>query len=515
MKKAITYLTLLIFVLVDAPVSAIASGLVERPEYPSSILITEIQTGAASAGDEFVELYNADDTPVDITGWQVRYLNATSTGAASILATIQSDDLSAVLLLPGEHYVLHTASVPLSASAREQVYSAKLSSSDKVVALFAPDALTCKYEVQDAVAWGASTAGEGGALPVTGSTDKLVVRYVDSGGYYVDRNSNLHDAKLSTVVKDMVHPSIATGANPGTINTQLLSSEDSAPPLGSGSDLPFIDIDGCTVPEPEDPDNGLEPSDEEPPSSEEPETPEPSEPSTPKIPAADIGLKSPQLTELLPNPGKPLTDASDEFVELYNSNNAQFDLTGFVLEAGAGATKRRFTFPAGTLLPGKSFKAFFSADTHLSLSNALGLVRLLDPLGNELSNSTVYEAAKDSQAWALVKGSWQWSTKPTPNAANVLIKPVAKPKKPTKKASLPKVQTASVGSGTAASANTSAQFEEPDTRTPLHTGVLALVGGFALLYGAYEYRSDVANKLHQLRLYREARREARQSAKGR
>jgi hypothetical protein len=276
-----------------------------------------------------------------------------------------------------------------------------------------------------------------------------------------------------------------------------------------------VNIDGCILPDPEEPDNGLNPPDEEPPSSEQPEMPETPEPSGPKVPAADIGLKSPQLTELLPNPGKPLTDASDEFVELYNSNNTEFDLSGFVLEAGAGSTKRRYTFAAGTMLPAKSFKAFFSVDTRLSLSNTQGLVRLLDPFGNELSTSTVYGAAKDNQAWALVKGNWQWSTRPTPNAANILIKPTVKAKKSTKKSANAKTAAAKTGSGVVAAANTSAQLPEADTKTSLHTGVLALIGGFALLYGAYEYRSDVANKLHQLRLYRTARREARQSAKRR
>jgi hypothetical protein len=514
-KKITICLILFTLVFVNAPVGALAVDITEVPEYPSPIVITEIQTGAGSAGDEFVELYNTEGAAVDITDWQVRYLNATSAGGPSILATIQSDDSLPVLLQPGEYYVLYTASVSVPTSVRGQTFSAKLSSAEKVVALFAPNTLTCKYEVQDALAWGTSLDGEGSALMATGSNDRLITRYIGAGNYYVDRNDNLHDAKLSTISKDTAHPAIATGATPGAINTQSLPVEDSAPPIGTGSSLPSVNIDGCILPDPEEPDNGLNPPDEEPPSSEQPEMPETPEPSGPKVPAADIGLKSPQLTELLPNPGKPLTDASDEFVELYNSNNTEFDLSGFVLEAGAGSTKRRYIFAAGTMLPAKSFKAFFSVDTHLSLSNTQGLVRLLDPLSNELSTSTVYGAAKDNQAWALVKGNWQWSTRPTPNAANILIKPMVKAKKSTKKSATAKTAAAKTGSGVVAAANTSAQLPEADTKTSLHTGVLALIGGFALLYGAYEYRSDVANKLHQLRLYRTARREARQSAKRR
>jgi hypothetical protein len=515
-KRITTYLILLLVPFTNISTgTALAVEAVEKPAYPSPILITEIQTGAGSAGDEFVELFNASDAAVDVTGWQVRYLNASSTSSPSLLATLENGDVLPVVIQPGEYYVLHTASVALPETVRGQVFSAKLSSADKTIALFAPNPQICMLETQDALAWGTSTAGEGGPLPVVGSSDRLISRYVGAGNYYVDRNANVHDAVLVAASKNTSHPAVATGATPGAINSQILPQEDSSPPLGEGSSLTDLGISGCVIPEPADPDNGLEPPDEEPPSSEEPTDTELPEPSGPKIPAADVGLKSPQLTELLPNPDKPLTDAADEFVELYNSNTVEFDLSGFRLEAGASATKRRYTFPAGTKLPVKSFKAFFSSDTHLNLSNTQGLVRLIDPLGNEISTSTVYPAAKANLAWALVKGSWQWTTRPTPNAANILAKPIVKVKKGSTKSTSTKPSTTGFSAGVVASANTSSHELDTDTKTSLHTGVLALIGGFALLYGAYEYRSDVANKLHQLRLYREARREARQSAKGR
>lgn len=514
-KRITLYLTLLAVLIINTPAYAVPVTIVEKPVYPTPILITEIQTGAGSAGDEFIELFNVDDQAVDITGWQIRYLNASAAGNPSLLATIQNADNAPVILQPNEYFVLHTASVVLPDTTRGQVFSAKLSSADKVVALFAPNVETCKYEVRDALAWGESTNAEGNALIATGSSDKLVSRYVDMGGYYADRNINSHDATLTAISKSTIHPSVANGATPGVLNTQVLPQEDSPPALGEGSNLAGVDISGCTIPAPEDPDNGLEPPDEEPPSSEETIDQEPKESTGPKIPASDIGLKSPQLTELLPNPDKPLADATDEFVELYNSNTAPFDLTGFRLEAGAGVTKKRYTFLTGTILPPKSFKAFYSAETHLALSNTQGLVRLIDPLGNEIGTSTIYASAKANQAWALIKGNWQWTTKPTPNAANVLARPVTKEKKASVKSASTKSSVTNLASGSAAS--TSASFQDPstETKTSLHTGVLALIGGFAILYGAYEYRSDVANKLHQLRLYREARREARQSTKGR
>src|SRR4029079_8523242 len=113
------------------------------------------------------------------------------------------------------------------------------------------------------------------------------------------------------------------------------------------------------------------------------------ETSGPFIPADKAGLRSPQLRELLPTPASPLTDADDEFIELYNPNDRAFDLSGYILESGL-TTKHRYTSAAGSSLAPQSFGAFFSADTGLSLSNASGQVRLLDPLGNLLGQSDPY-----------------------------------------------------------------------------------------------------------------------------
>ncbi len=89
------------------------------------------------------------------------------------------------------------------------------------------------------------------------------------------------------------------------------------------------------------------------------------------IPSSDIGLAAPQITEVLPNPASPQTDADDEFIELYNSNNTAFDLTGFTLQVGL-TTKHNYTFPPGTNLPARGYTAYLSTDTNLSSSNSRG-----------------------------------------------------------------------------------------------------------------------------------------------
>lgn len=143
------------------------------------------------------------------------------------------------------------------------------------------------------------------------------------------------------------------------------------------------------------------------------------------LPAADVGLAAPQISEVLPNPAPPQTDTDDEFIELYNSNDKDFDLSGFILQVGT-TTQHKYTFPAGTIIGAKKFEAFFSDDTGLSLSNNSGQVALLDPSGNLLNQTDVYGTAKDGIAWVSADGLWQWTTSPTPSAVNKIAVPLVK-----------------------------------------------------------------------------------------
>jgi len=226
------------------------------------------------------------------------------------------------------------------------------------------------------------------------------------------------------------------------------------------------------------------------------------------LPASDLGLLAPQLTELLPNPNGSGTDNTDEFVELYNQNNSTFDLSGFTLQVGT-TTTHNYTFPSGTLLAPKSFKAFLSEQTGLSMSNTGGQATLLDPLGTSISASNVYGTAKDGQAWALANGKWYWTTQPTPDASNVINQPVSS-SGGSSKVSKKTVKNARAvkGASTTSASGSAGQLATQDVAqvTPIHPWTLALVAMCALLYGAYEYRVDIRNRLHRFRADRTARR---------
>ena len=517
-QVAANLMSLVLVLFVPMHVVAQDGTAVEPPVYSSSIIITEVQTGGASASDEFIELYNTGFTNVDLAGWQVRYVNAASASReTSLLATLEPAAGESLILGPRAYLVLRTATVILQDGLQSMTYTAKLSSADKAIALYRPDTATCELHVQDAVAWGTSIDGEGQAPPVAVPlADRLLRRTRNADGFYADTNHNDYDFVASSVVKSSASNGKVVEATPGADNT-VINAVALPPATGAGSNLAPVAIDDCVVPDDPLKDNGqLGQSDESPPSSTEVPPAQSGDQAQPSLSVADLGLNAPQLSEILPNPASPLTDAEDEFVELYNPNDAPFDLSGFTLESG----KRHYTFVIGTMLAPKEFKAFFAAQTHLSLPNSAGQILLLDPLGNVIGQTDSYGTAKDDYAWVLAAGVWQWTTKPTPNASNVIAAPLTKTTSkvtPAAKTSVKGAATTKATKATTKKATATAQtaMTSETTRSPLHPGVLALVGGLALLYGAYEYRSDVANRIHQFRVYRATRRENRQCAKGR
>jgi hypothetical protein len=215
-------------------------------------------------------------------------------------------------------------------------------------------------------------------------------------------------------------------------------------------------------------------------------------------------LAAPQVSEVLPNSAPPQTDADNEFIELYNSNSKPFDLSGFILQVGT-TTIHKYTFPDGTTIEPKAFSAFYSSDTGLSLSNSEGRVAFLDPGGNTLGKTDEYVNAKDGYAWVRADGLWQWTTKPTPGAANVIIAPSSAGSS-SKSASGGSVK----GANTSAGASPTAPSAAEANTTQVHPLVLAGIGSAALLYALYEYRYDLANQLYKFRRYRAARRAAGQ-----
>lgn len=505
------------FLLALTPVGVLAEGSEMEVLAASGVLITEVQTGLGTGktDKEYVELFNATDEEVELGGWQLWYTPESRTTPEPYRAVTLPDD---TVLAPGEHTLLasDTSVVPAGVTPL-QLFDKMIAAEGANVVLLVPStAAVCQLEVVDALAWGAGLLGAGDpAISTPKTKDKVLSRKVSAEGYYQNTRNNVQDF-ASTSFSGSTSSSAYLGT-PGLLNTQVTTTTTPVVPLAPGLDFAQPVTDPHCQPEPQQP-PGQQPPQTTDPTEQPPATivPAPSAQASqdgPVFPERSKGLASPHVTELLPNPAAPQTDAADEFIELYNSNSAIFELTGFKLVAG----KRTYTFPSGTLMQPKSFVAYYSADTRLALSNSGGQVQLLDPFGNVIGQSDPYGTAKDGHAWAFANGTWQWTTSPTPNAANAIQAPATGKKKATAtKASTTSgaVKGASAGSSAGATPVAGQVSDEPSGFS-IHPVALALVGVFAILYGIYEYRGDLANKFHQFRTYRAARRSLRQKPAGR
>jgi hypothetical protein len=527
------------FVLVFGPATVVfAEDSPPVEDLLAPLLITEIQPGsAASASEEFIELYNTTDEPIDLAvhEWQVEVASSTATSWDPPYRTISLDGL----IEPGQSLLV--ASQFSRNGQQEQYLSGQASAwfSAGLAATAGHVRLTyTTLQLQDGVCTPSPTVVDQleWSVPVNGqpsipSLDGRAVFVTGNGG--VAKTTSLQRLvgqgapQIYFDTDDDTQDITAGESSPGLVNTVSAAATSTAAQVS----VP-LPADSCDpTPSPEEDVPPSEPpespgSDEEPVGGEvPPDTPAPE-------PPANSGVPTPSISELLPNPAPPQTDDHDEFIELYNPGDTVFDLEGYMLEVGL-TTKRRYIFPAGTSLEPKTYVAFFVGDTKLSLTNSGGQARLLDPEGLVLDETGAYATAKDGQGWVLLEGSWQWTTQPTPAAQNILASPLVKAAKTTtakakttaaakkttaKKAATKKVAKPKKEKQPKLEAEHAATVSGGDNKSgfsPLHPGVLAVAAIFALLYGAYEYRGDLANKLHQFRTNRAARREARRIAAGR
>jgi hypothetical protein len=439
-----------------------------------SLVISQLKM--TSSNGQFVTLYNPGPAALDMSKYQLEYFNnydlskATSSKLIGLTGSLP----------PHSYYVVNDSLLPICYQITIDSISLGLSTTAGMLAVLSTAQSSAGGSItpslQDYIAWTKTAASGTQTLP--SSTDAFLQRLP------LDASNN---------------PSV-TIAGSGTWQTVQPDPSDSCKlvhPVSGGSTPANLGL------------NTLRPGSQPPASIITVQDESDSVAAT--LPIGDIGLTSPQLNELLPNPAGTGNDDTDEFIEIYNPNSTGFDLTGFSLQVGT-VSQHTYHFSGGTLLPPKSFTAFYSADTGLSLSNAGGQAKLLDPFSNTISFADVYTTAKDGQSWSLAKGKWYWTSSVTPGAANIIKQAVTK-KKATSKTS---VKSGSVkGTSTAKGSKTKLQNDGLTSstadapKTAIHPAVLALVFSLAVLYGAYEYRSDLANKFYEFRRYLAARRAAR------
>lgn len=132
------------------------------------------------------------------------------------------------------------------------------------------------------------------------------------------------------------------------------------------------------------------------------------------------------INEILPNPQG--ADQENEWIELYNQNNFDVDLSNWQLKDTVGSVKI-FTIPTDTKILTNGFLIFKRPDTKIMLNNDQDGLLLINPLGNTV-DSIIFLSAPLGQSYNLpaVKPApnWSWSTSLTPGYTNIITIPIPK-----------------------------------------------------------------------------------------
>jgi len=123
------------------------------------------------------------------------------------------------------------------------------------------------------------------------------------------------------------------------------------------------------------------------------------------------------INEIMPNPSG--ADETNEWIELYNSNNFDADLSGWQIQDTEG-TPTTYTIPQSTKILSYGFLVFKRPDTNITLNNDEDGLNLLTP-DKKIVDSMSFTTAPLNQSYNKISsGSWQWSTDATPGSKNII-----------------------------------------------------------------------------------------------
>jgi hypothetical protein len=235
---------------------------------------------------------------------------------------------------------------------------------------------------------------------------------------------------------------------------------------------------------------------------------------------ANASQQSLIITELLPDPVSPFTDANDEYIELFNPTNAPVSLGGAKVQTG-NTYSYTYAF-GGEVVPANGYLVLYASTTNLSLSNSGGRARLVDAGGIVLYEVSAYGKAEAGKSWSLFGDVWDWS-EPSP-MAEATIAVVAGAQTSTKTTASTK-STKSSKSAASKSASASTAKKEASSHfaayaappqdgaiAPVNPLILAGVGVFAVGYMVYEYKNDILFRIKQRHRNRILRKAARSKA---
>ena len=131
----------------------------------------------------------------------------------------------------------------------------------------------------------------------------------------------------------------------------------------------------------------------------------------------EVGPRRIYFNEVLPSPDGP--DAENEWIEIYNQNDFEVNLSGWTIQDTAGKTT---IYTINKKIPALGYLVFLRPETKITLNNDGDGLSLINPKG-EIIDSISFGKASLGQSYNRTESGWAWTKNLTPGSKNIIPKP--------------------------------------------------------------------------------------------
>lgn len=122
------------------------------------------------------------------------------------------------------------------------------------------------------------------------------------------------------------------------------------------------------------------------------------------------------FNEILPSPDGP--DETEEWIELYNQNNFEVDISEWKIQDTEGSATT-YTFSANTKMGPNKYLVLTRPETKITLNNTGDGLTLLQP-DDKIIDKVLYNKAPRNQSYNRTDLDWAWSAELTPGKKNIV-----------------------------------------------------------------------------------------------
>ena len=181
------------------------------------------------------------------------------------------------------------------------------------------------------------------------------------------------------------------------------------------------------------------------------------------------------FNEILASPDGP--DAENEWIEIYNENDFEIDLSGWKIQDTAG---KSVSYILNKKILGLGYLVFSRPETKITLNNDGDRLNLINPNG-ETINSIIFNKALLNQSYSKTSSGWAWNSNLTPGEKNIIPVSPAKSSRSGIAKSSEKPETASQDASNINDINLPAPTQKSQPRVFLIAFLVALFCSIAFL----------------------------------